>query len=143
MTQEVRNLLLTVDFTKENLNNWAIIDSGATSNFLVTEATVADVVTAHNPLTVTIPAGSRVQSTHNCKIAIADLPEKARLGHIIPGLASHSLILVITLCNAGCKVLLTKIKCIVTYRGRMVITGQKYCRTGLWMIPLTPEGNAS
>ena len=143
VTQEVRNLLLTVDFTKENLNGWAIIDSGATINFLVTEAPVADVVTAHNPLTVTIPDGSRVQSTYNCKISIADLPDKVQLGHIIPGLASHSLILVVTLCNARCEVLFTKIKCIVTYRGQVVLTGWKCCQTGLWMIPLTPEGNAS
>jgi len=72
-----------------------------------------DIVPALNPLTVTIPNGSRVQSTHNCKLAIPELPEKAQIGHIVPGLASKSLVSVIKLCNAGCEATFTKIECIV------------------------------
>ena len=139
MTPYVHNLLRTVNFSQVDIRDWAIIDLRATSNFLVTEALVVDIVPAVNPLTVTIPNGYRVQSTHDCKIAIPDLPEKARIGHIVPGLASHSLVSVIKLCNAGCKVTCTKIKCMVKYRGRVVHTGSKCRRTGLWMIPLTPN----
>ena len=98
-----------------------------------------DIVPAVNPLTVTIPDGSRVQSTHDCKLAIPELPEKAQIGHIVPGLASHSLVSVIKLCNAGCEVTFTKIECTVKYRGRVVLTGYKCQRIGLWMIPLTPN----
>ena len=99
-----------------------------------------DIVPAVNPLTVTIPDGSRVQSTHDCKLAIPELPEKARIGHVVPGLASHALVSVIKLCNAGCEVTFTKIECTVKYRGRVVLTGYKCQRTGLWMIPaLTPN----
>ena len=32
-----------------------------------------------------------------------------------------------------------KIECTVKYRGRVVLTGYKCQRTGLWMIPLTPN----
>ena len=50
---------------------------------------------------------------------------------------SHALISVVKLCNAGCTVIFTKINCIVTYRGRIVLEGLKCNRTGLWMIPLS------
>ena len=50
----------------------------------------------------------------------------------------------VTLCNVGCEEsLFTKVKCIVTYRGRVVLTGHKYWCTGLWMIPLTPVASTS
>ena len=77
MTPYVQNLLRTVDFSQVDLRDWAIVDSGATSNFPVTEAPVVDIVSALNPLTVTIPNGSRVQYMHDCKLAIPELPEKA------------------------------------------------------------------
>ena len=54
MTMYVHNLLPTVDFNQVDLKYWIIIDSGATSNFLVTEAPVVDIVPALNPLTMTI-----------------------------------------------------------------------------------------
>jgi hypothetical protein len=69
---------------------------------------------------------------------LPDLPTLAHLAHIIPGLASHSLISVVTLCNVGCKVLFTKIGCLIKYRGRMILCGSKCMRTGLWMILLQP-----
>ena len=120
----------------QNIKDWAILDSGATSHFLVTAAPTSDVSPATSPLKVTIPDGSQVQSTHTCKLAIPELPEQARLGHIIPGLASHSLLSVVKLCNAGCEVSFTKIDCTVKYRGRTVLKGYKCSKTGLWMVPL-------
>jgi len=68
-----------------------------------------DIVPALNLLTVTIQNGFRVQSMHDCKLAIHELPEKARICHIVPVLASHSLVSVIKLCNSGCGVTFTKI----------------------------------
>ncbi len=65
------------------------------------------------------------------------LPAAARLAHIIPGLATHSLISTTKLCNAGCEVKFTKIGCFVTYNGRTVLCGRKCTRTGLWMVPLS------
>ena len=87
MTPYLQNILRTIDFSQVDLRDWEIVDSGATSNFLVTEAPVVDIVPALNPLTMTIPNGSRVQSTHDCKLAIPELPEKSQIGHIVPGLA--------------------------------------------------------
>ena len=76
-------------------------------------------------------------STHTCTLDLPELPTKARLGHFIPGLASHSLLSVIKLCNAGCEVIFNKIGCVVKYRGRIALTGKKCTKTGLWMVPIS------
>ncbi len=44
-----------------------------------------------------LPNGDQVRSTHTCTLDLPKLPATARLAHIIPGLASHSLISVVTL----------------------------------------------
>ena len=60
----------------------------------------------------------------------------------MPGLASHSLLSVTKLCNAGCTVEFTMIGCNITYRGRKIVCGKKCTATGLWMIPITDKPNA-
>ena len=114
------------------------MDSGATSHFFCVDSPVDNVQEATNPLQVTIPNGAQVRSTHTCTSQLPGIPEKGRFGHILPGLARHSLISVVHLCNAGCKVTFTKTECIVKYRGREVLRGQKCTRTGLWMVHLNP-----
>jgi len=121
---------------------WAILDSGATSHFFVTNAPVIDIAPALQPLTVQIPDGTRVDSSHTCALDMPQLPKEGRIGHIVPGLAGYSLLSVTTLCNAGCEVHFTKIDCTVTYRGRVVLYAKKCTRTGLWMIPINPTQHA-
>jgi len=88
------------------------------------------------PLIVHLPNGDKVQSTHTCTLDLPDIPAGAQTAHIIPGLASHSLLSVVTMCNAGCTVTFTKINCTIVYRGRTIICGHKCTKTGLWMVPL-------
>ena len=52
------------------------------------------------------------------------------------GLDSFSLISVVTLCNAGYEVLVTAISCTITHKGKVILQGRKYTKTGLWLIPL-------
>ena len=67
-------LLKTVDIDVENIKEWAILDSGATSHFLVVDAPVNDVMTADNPINVKQPDGACVASTHTCSLRIPNLP---------------------------------------------------------------------
>jgi hypothetical protein len=122
----------------DTINKWAILDSGATSNFLTTGAHVTNIQPAQKPIDARLPNGDQVQSTHTGTLDLPDPPAAARLAHIIPGLASHSLISVVKLCNTGCDVLFTKIGCTITHRGRTIMCGSKCMRTRLWMIPLRP-----
>ncbi len=50
-----------------------------------------------------------------------------------------------TLCNKGCNVAFTKIGCMITLFGIIILCSSKCTRTGLWMIPLhpTPPSTAS
>jgi hypothetical protein len=99
---------------------------------------------ATNILATTVPIvarlldGERVCSTHKCMLDIPLYPPSARIAHIIPGLASHLLLSIVTICNAGYTITYTKIGCTIMYCGQTFVCGLKCTRTGLWMIPLTP-----
>ena len=45
-------LLKTVDFDIKKIKEWAILDSGATSHFLVVDALIDDVIKAESPINV-------------------------------------------------------------------------------------------
>ena len=92
-------------------------------------AYTATIVPTGNPISVTLPDGRKVQYTSKYTLDLPDLPITARNGHIIPGLASNSLISVVVLCNTGCKATFNKhgvtVKCIV----KTVLRGTKCART--------------
>ena len=70
-------LLRTVNFDIENIKEWAILDLGATSHFLVVDAPVDDIMKADNPISIRQPDGACVSSTHTCKLQIPNLPPTA------------------------------------------------------------------
>ena len=129
--------MATIDFNVSDIRKWAVMDSGATGNFLVTDAPISERTETHDQISVTLPDGSQVESTHTGLVDIPQLPKAARIGHVIPGLNTHSLMSVVVLCNAGYEVLFTKIGVTVKYRGSTILTGSKCTRTGLWMVPIT------
>ena len=131
-----KSLLQSLPSHSRNTIDWAIADSGATSHFLMTSAPVIVKETASSPLSVKLPNGDTLRSTHTCQLDIPALPTEARLGHIIPGLANHSLISIVQLCNSGCEVKFIKEACHVIYNGHVIMRGRKCQRTGLWMLPV-------
>ena len=70
-TQPPTSLLKVYDVRRENSKDWDVLDSGATGHFLVIDATATKVTPAENPVTVTIPDGSTLKSTH---VRVLDLP---------------------------------------------------------------------
>ncbi len=134
-------LLKTILTDAANIRNWAILDSGATRHFLTTDAPAINIIPATVPLITQLPNGDKVQSTHTCTLDLPNLPPGAQAAHITPGLASHSLLSVVTMYNAGCTLTFTKINCTITYRGRVIICGHKCTRTGLWIVPITNNGS--
>ena len=120
----------------DTIKNWAILDSSATSHFLTSTAPATNIQPTTTPIVARLPNGECMTSTHTCTLDIPALPAAACQAHIIPNLASYSLISVVTLCNAGCNIMFTKIGCTILHRGRMVLCANKCTRTGLWLIPL-------
>ncbi|KAL7554888.1 hypothetical protein ACHAWF_018437, partial [Thalassiosira exigua] len=103
----------------------------------MTDAPVIAKQKTTKPITVHSPNGQKVTSSHTCELNFPNLPLDVRLGHILPGLAGHSLVSVVHLCNAGCKVNFKDIGVEVIYKGRVILKEHKDPRTGLWMVPLT------
>jgi hypothetical protein len=127
--------MITTD--ANTIKQWAILDLGATSHFLTTYAPATNILPTATPIIARLPNGDQVHSTHTCTLNIPSLPPGARAAHIIPGLALHSLLSIITMYNAGCIVTFSKMGCTIVYHGRTIICGHKCTCTGLWMIPLT------
>ena len=63
----------------------------------------------NDPLYAILPNGDQVQLTHSYTLALPQLPLKVRCGHIVPGLATYSLLSVVKLCDVGCDVMCMKI----------------------------------
>ena len=130
------SILRAVSLTSENLTNWAILDSGASSHLLST-APLMNKKVADRPLQVKLPNGNIIHSSHIAELDLPLLPVAGREIHILPGLASHSLVSVIKLCNAGCQVDVKYISCEIRYRGKTIVQCSKDVNTGIWMMPLT------
>ncbi len=106
----------------------AIADTGATSIFVVAGSPMTNIRPALDQLTINLPNGKTVHSTHICNIT----------GHIVPGLSMASLMGIRVLCKAGCKVFSTDMTCEVKYQNKVILTGIKDPTTDLWTLPITP-----
>ena len=121
-----------------NMQRWAILDSGASSYFLIVGAQLLHKRKAANPIKVTAANGEQVQSTHDGALDIPGLPPGARYAHVIPGI-KHSLLSIVRLCNAGCEIVFGRwgLNVEVRYRGKIVLRGSKSTINGLWYVPIT------
>ena len=84
--------LSTVDINLKNIREWAILDLGASSHFLVVGVPVTNKQVAVAPISVTLTDGDEVHSTHIGDLDMPKLTKSARECHIIPDLAPYSLI---------------------------------------------------
>ena len=115
----------------------AIADAGATSHFVLPGAPIKNQRVATNPLVINLPDGDVLRSSHVGKLDIPALPHKARVAHIVPGLAHSSLVSIKMLCDAGCKVEYDDEECTVRYGNSVVWEGVREPSTELWVLPLT------
>ena len=115
-----------------------IADTGATSIFVQEGIEVPNIQVAINPLTVNLPDGRQVRSTHTCDVIVPGLP-KPLTGHVIPDLAMASLFGIRPLCNAGCVVTFHKDRVEVHYKGNVILIGPRNMSTDLWTLPITPK----
>ena len=142
MASTARSLLGNA--TSEYLNamtiatSHAIADTGATSIFVMEGVDVDNKRVALTPLTIRLPDGRKVHSTHECDINIPGLPT-CLTGHIVPHLAVASLIGIRPLCKAGCTVTFDDDKCDVIFQGNVILRGYKDAATDLWTLPLTAD----
>ena len=118
---------------------WAISDSGATGHFLIAGAPAVNIRPAAKPITITLPNGKSIKSTHTCNLDIPWLPDHMTEAHTVLGLAHASLISTRKFCNAGCKVMFDKEECRVYFKNKLVLVGGRDITTGLWQLPINPS----
>lgn len=119
---------------------WACADSGCTANICIPGTPLKNMRPTTKPIRLKTANGEYIETTHKGKIDIPGLPQAARKAHICPGLANMSLIGIKTLVDAGWEVLFSNDDCIVLYKGSIVWKGGRQARTGLWVLPLSPNG---
>jgi hypothetical protein len=116
----------------------AIANMGATSIFVMEGVDIENKRPAKKPLTINLPHGRQVKSTHICNINIPGLPTML-MGHIVPNLAIASLFGIRVLCKAGCTVTFNDDKCVVYFIDKLILQGYKDLSTDLWTLPITPQ----
>jgi hypothetical protein len=115
----------------------SIMDSGCTGHFLLVNAPCLKKVKSQNPLTVRLPNGATMESSHTADLDIPELNAAASKAHVFPGMANHSLRSFGQVCNKGY---------IVTFKNALVtvcnsqefqiLSGPRDLDTGLWRINL-------
>jgi hypothetical protein len=103
----------------------AITDTSAMFIFIMDSIDVVNKWTASKPLTINLPDGLRVRSTHVCNIAIPGL-STVLTRHILPDLAITSLVGIQPLCKVGYREIFDNNTCNVKYKDFMRIQGALY-----------------
>lgn len=119
--------------------NSALSDSGATSHFLVEGAHAINIKMDNDPITITLPDGRAIQSTHTCNLDIPWLRSEATQAHIVPGLAHASLVSTAKFCDAGYTVAFDALECRIFNGTEIVLKGGRDKVTNLWRLPLRPN----
>jgi hypothetical protein len=92
----------------------AIVDSGCIGNFLLVNAPCLNKVKYQTPITVRLPNGATMESSHTAELNIPELNTAASIAHVFSGMSNHYLLSVGQLCNEGY---------IVTFKNASVTVG--------------------
>jgi hypothetical protein len=118
------------------------VDSGCTGHFLLVNAPCLNKVKSRTPLTVRLPNGATMESSHTAELDIPELNAAASKSPVFPGMANHSLLSVGKLCNEGC--IATFKQAAVTIcdsDNSQILSGPRDLNTGLWRINLKQTNN--
>jgi hypothetical protein len=118
----------------------AIVDSGCTGHFLLVNAPCLNKVKSQNPLTVRLPNGATMESSHTAALNITQLNKAASIAHISPGMENHSLLSVGQLCNGGYTVTFKNASVTICNSQEIkFLKGAGDLDTGIWCINLRKE----
>ena len=87
------------------------------------------------------PHGGVTQSIATAELKLPHISKKAREAHIFLSLASGSLYSVGQLCDDGCKAYFNKTSCIISKKGKLVLSGTCTAKSQLWIADDTKSLN--
>ena len=131
------NVVNHVPYDKNDIRT-AITDSGCTSHYMC-EAYHCDNIapTGQNALTVTVPNGQSIKSSHTATLKWDHLPIKARKCHIFPHLKNKILLSIGQFCDAGMTATFTEEILYIYKDNYIVLQGERSTISGMWYIDLT------
>jgi hypothetical protein len=113
------------------------VDSGCTGHFLLVNAPCLNKVQSQTPLTVRLPNGATMESSHTADLDIPELNSAASKAHVFPGMANHSLLSVGQLCDERYTVTFKQDTVTINDSGNSQILSSPRClNTVLWRINL-------
>jgi hypothetical protein len=116
------------------------VDSECTGHFLLVNAPCLKKVKSQNPLTVRLPNGATMKSSHTASLDIPELSTDASIAHVFPGMANHSLLYVGQLCNEGYTVTFKNASVTICDSQKFqILSGARDLDTGFWRINLRKE----
>jgi hypothetical protein len=116
-----------------------LLDSGCTAHYLLANAKFSNKKPTATSLTVILPNGDTITSTHTATLNMPSLPHTARQAHILTGLAQHSLLSVGQMCDSDCSVTFTAADVTVKNGKSTILNGLRDQDSGLWCVPLEPN----
>jgi hypothetical protein len=97
-------------------------------------------VKSQNPLTVRLPNGANMESTHTAALNIPELNKSASIAHVLPRMENHSLLSVGKLCNKEYTVTFRNASVTICNSQQLqILKGARDLDTGLWRINLQKE----
>jgi hypothetical protein len=113
------------------------VDSGCTGHFLLVTAPCLNKVQSWNPLTVRLPNGATMESSHTADLDIPKSNAAASKSHVFPEMSHHSLLSVGQLCDEGYIVTFQRdTVTICNSENSKLLSGPRDEITGLWRINL-------
>jgi hypothetical protein len=111
------------------------VDSGCTVHFLLVNAPCLNKVKSRTPLTVRLPNGATMESSHTAELDIPELNAPASKVNVFPGMAHHSLLSVGQLCDEGYIVTFKKASVTICDSEKsQILSSPQDLNTGLWCI---------
>ena len=117
----------------------AILDSGCSSVYLQINSPCVNKKTTKNPISVSLPNGTILKSTHEAELKLTMLPKTARRAHILPNLNNGALISISQLCNSGCRVIFDAPIATIMLNGRIILIGNRNYETGLYEVNIDEQ----
>jgi hypothetical protein len=113
------------------------VDSGCTGHFLLVNAPCLNKIISRTPLTVRLPNGATMESSHTAELDIPKLNAAASKSHVFPGMDNHSFLLVGQLCDEGYVVTFKHASVTVCDSEKSpILSGPPDVDTGIWRINL-------
>jgi hypothetical protein len=115
----------------------AIVESGCTGHFLLVTAPYLKKFKSRDPLTVLLPNGTTMESSHTADLDIPELNAATSKAHVFPGRAHHSLHSVGQWCDEGYIVTFRQdTVTICNFNNSKLLSGPRDDTTGPWKINL-------